>query len=212
MDKQEIILNAAMDLFSQKGFEGTSVREIAANARVNPAMISYYFESKEKMLEKLVERRASYLSGVFEELVKNTALTRTEKLNVVIDSYVERMFSSPSFMHILHRELSLEKREKLKEGISDVLLKNFNAAKSIIEDGVASGEFNNVDAELTMVSIIGTINHMFLSEVMCRKILQKNKDFNPYKSKILKERLKDHLKQMIDTYLVKSLQRKSKKN
>jgi len=208
MDKKEIILNAAMDLFSQKGFEGTSVREIAAHAGVNPAMISYYFESKEKMLEKLVERRAGYLSGVFGELVKNTTLTRIEKLNVVIDSYVERMFSSPRFMHILHRELSLEKREKLKEAISDVLLKNFYAAKSIIEEGSASGEFYEVDAELTMVTIIGTINHMFSSEIMCRKILHKGKDFNPYKSKMLKERLKDHLKQMIDKYLVKKPARK----
>ena len=203
MDKQDLILNAAMDLFSQKGFEGTSVREIAARAEVNPAMISYYFESKEKMLEKLVERRAGYLRDIFEGMVKNTLLTQTEKLNVVIESYVDRMFSSPRFLHILHRELTLEKREKLKGAISDVLLKNFHAAKSIIEDGAASGEFNKVDAELTVMTIIGTINQMFASEIMCRKILKKGKDFNPYKSIMLKERLKDHLKQMIDTYLVK---------
>ena len=40
-----------MNLFGQKGFDGTSVREIAAGADVNLAMINYYFGSKEKFDE-----------------------------------------------------------------------------------------------------------------------------------------------------------------
>ncbi len=63
MDKKEIIISTAMKLFAQKGFEGTSVREIAAGADVNPAMISYYFGSKEKLFEKLVEYKAGFLKG-----------------------------------------------------------------------------------------------------------------------------------------------------
>lgn len=43
-EKQLHILNAAEDLFANKGFEGTSVRDIAQKAEVNVAMISYYFE------------------------------------------------------------------------------------------------------------------------------------------------------------------------
>ncbi len=203
MDKREIILNAAMNLFAQKGFEGTSVREIAAQAEVNPAMISYYFESKEKMLEQLIEHKTSYLRGIFEGLINNTSLTQMEKVEVIIDSYVDRMSGSPRFSHIIHRELSLEKREKLKEGISDVLLKNFNAATSIIETGIKAGEFNDVDPELTMITLIGTINYLFSSETMCRKILRKGKDFNCYKSKILKERLSNHLKQLMRSHLLK---------
>ena len=69
MDKKEIIISTAMKLFAQKGFEGTSVREIASGADVNPAMISYYFGSKEKLFENLVEDKAGFLKGVFAELV-----------------------------------------------------------------------------------------------------------------------------------------------
>jgi len=203
MDKREIILNAAMDLFAQKGFEGTSVRQIAAQAQVNPAMISYYFKTKEKMLEKLIEHKTAYLRGIFEGLMGNTSLTQMEKMEVVIESYVDRMSGSPRFSHIIHRELSLEKREKLKEGISGVLLKNFYAATSIIEAGIKNGEFNPVDAELTMVTLIGAINYMFSSEIMCRKILKKGKDFNPYTSKALRERLSGHLKQLMRAHLLK---------
>lgn len=202
MDKQTLILSAAMKLFGQKGFEGTSVRDIASVAEVNPAMISYYFGSKEKLFEKLVEHKASYLKGVFEELVNNTSLSQMEKLTIVIDRYIERMFQSPQFNHLLHRELSLERRPQLKNAISDILLRNFVSVRKIIQDGVEKGEFKKVDAELTIASVLGTINHMLSSEVMCRKMLQKGKDFNPFQSKKLKERIGEHLKQLMRSHLL----------
>ena len=204
MDKKEIIISTAMKLFAQKGFEGTSVREIAAGADVNPAMISYYFGSKEKLFEKLVEYKAGFLKGVFAELVNNTSLSQIEKVYIVIDSYVERMFHNPEFHHLLHRELSLDRRPKMKDAISEILLRNFISVKTIVQQGIDSGEFNDVDPELTIASIIGTINHLLLSETMCRKILQKGKDFNPYHSKKLKERISDHLKKLMNAHLLKS--------
>ena len=202
MDKPTVILSAAMKLFGEKGFEGTSVRDIASVAEVNPAMISYYFGSKEKLFEKLVEHKAAYLKGVFEELVNNSSLTQMEKLIVVIDRYIERMFQSPQFNHLLHRELSLERRPHLKNAISDILLRNFVSVKTIIQDGVDKGEFRKVDPELTIASVLGTINHMLSSEVMCRKLLQKSKDFNPFQSKKLKERIGEHLKQLMRSHLL----------
>jgi TetR/AcrR family transcriptional regulator, fatty acid metabolism regulator protein len=212
MDKREIIISTAMKLFAQKGFEGTSVREIAAGANVNLAMISYYFGSKEKLFENLVEHKAGFLKGVFAELVTNTSLSQIEKVHLVIDSYVDRMLHSPQFHHLLHRELSLDRRPQMREAISEILLRNFMSVKTIVQQGIDTGEFNAVDTELTIVSIIGTINHLLLSETMCRKILQKGKDFNPYHSKKLKERISGHLKKLMNAHLLKNTNTKSKKN
>ena len=202
MDKREVILSTAMKLFGQKGFEGTSVREIAAGAVVNPAMISYYFGSKEKLFQNLVEHKAAYLKVVFEEL-SNTSISQIEKIYVVIDSYIERMFSSPQFHHLLQRELSLDRRHDLKNAISDILLRNFVSIKLIIQKGIESGEFREVDTELTIATILGTINNLLSSETMCRKILQKGKEFNPFHSKKLKERISAHLKQLMRSHLLK---------
>ena len=193
-----------MDLFGQKGFEGTSVRDIAAGAGVNLAMINYYFGTKEKLFENVVEYKASYLKGVFEELVHNKLLSQIEKLDVVIDSYIDRMFQNPQFHHLLHRELSLENRPQMKEAIAEILLRNFVSLKAIIQNGIDSGEFNPVDAELTIATLIGTINHLLLSGIMCRKILQKSKSFNPYQSKKLKERISEHLKKLLRSHLLKT--------
>ena len=73
-----------------------------------------------------------------------------------------------------------------------------------MQQGIDSGEFNTVDTELTIATIIGTINHLLLSETMCRKILQKGKDFNPYQSKKLKERISEHLKKLMNSHLLKN--------
>ncbi|MFK4985547.1 TetR family transcriptional regulator, partial [Klebsiella pneumoniae] len=52
-DKKEQILAVAERLFSEQDFDAVSVRDIAKEANVNVAMISYYFGSKEKLLEEL---------------------------------------------------------------------------------------------------------------------------------------------------------------
>ena len=204
MDKREVILSTAMKLFGQKGFEGTSVREIASGADVNPAMISYYFGSKEKLFESMVEYKAGHLKTVFAELVNNQSLSQIEKLFFIIDKYVERIFQSPQFHHLMHRELSLDRRPQMKDAISEVLLRNFVSVRKIIQDGIDTGEFKEVDADLTIATILGTINHLLSSNVMCRKILQKGKDFNPFNSKKLKERISEHLKQLIRSHLLKN--------
>ena len=52
------ILKAALNQFQMKGFDGARVDEIAKDAGVNKALIYYYFESKEKMLEAIFEETA----------------------------------------------------------------------------------------------------------------------------------------------------------
>lgn len=54
-ESRDKILKAAEELFSTKGFDGTSVREVAEKAGVNKALIFYYFKSKEEILQSLFD-------------------------------------------------------------------------------------------------------------------------------------------------------------
>jgi AcrR family transcriptional regulator len=203
MTKKEIIIESALNLFSTKGFEGTSVREIAADAEVNVAMINYYFGSKENLFESVVEYRASFLKGIFEDLINNTSLSSIEKIDVIIDQTIERKLSNSQFHHILHRELSLEHRPQLREAISDILLKNMAPMKTIIKNGIKDGEFKQVDIELTLTTLLGTIHYLLTSDIMCRKILGKKEGFSPFQNKQLKKRLSEHTKQLMRAHLLK---------
>lgn len=52
---RENILAAAEELFAQQGFAATSIREVADHVGVNPAMIHYYFGSKRKLLQQVMD-------------------------------------------------------------------------------------------------------------------------------------------------------------
>ena len=56
------ILDAAEELFSQFGFEGTAVRAINAVASVNSGAIHYYFRTKEDLFRKVIQRRGRILA------------------------------------------------------------------------------------------------------------------------------------------------------
>lgn len=59
------LLDAALRVFARKGYEGASVREIAAEAEVAPALLYHYFPGKEAVLEALFERSAGYVGEAF---------------------------------------------------------------------------------------------------------------------------------------------------
>jgi AcrR family transcriptional regulator len=54
-DPKQRILNASIALFAQKGYSAVGVREIATEANVNIAMISYYFDGKVGILKEIIE-------------------------------------------------------------------------------------------------------------------------------------------------------------
>lgn len=58
----QTILDAAEALFAERGFEGTSIRDIARQAGVTPALVNFHGGSKDKLFETVVMRRADELS------------------------------------------------------------------------------------------------------------------------------------------------------
>jgi len=56
-DTKTRILNAAEKLFGMNGFDATSLRDITAEAQVNLAAVNYHFQSKDSLIDALIERR-----------------------------------------------------------------------------------------------------------------------------------------------------------
>jgi AcrR family transcriptional regulator len=58
VDRRDLILDGAEALFSIQGFHGVTVRAVATEAGVDPALLNYYFGSKRELFEAVVGRRA----------------------------------------------------------------------------------------------------------------------------------------------------------
>ena len=201
-DKRTHIIETAMDLFAGKGYEGTSIRDIAEKASVNLAMVNYYFGSKQKLFEKIVEYKSSVTRGILDEILKNEDFSSIEKIYAIIDSYVEKLFTHRSFHRLIYQELILNQREELQNSIVNNLVPNSIIIKRIIETGIKNGEFQKVDVELTLASLVGTINQILLSRKFCNKIMNKDDDYVPYDDTKFRKRVRNHLRELMNAHLL----------
>jgi AcrR family transcriptional regulator len=102
-DKRERILVAALQAFSQRGFDGTTTREIAAAAGVNLGLIQYYFEGKENLWRAAVgrafERIQETFAGVLEGAGDDDARTR-----LLVRTWIRFIAAHPEFVRLMHDE------------------------------------------------------------------------------------------------------------
>src|SRR3954469_16883355 len=116
-DKQIQIMEAAERLFADHGFAGTSVRDIAEAAAVNLAMISYYFGSKEKLMEAMFRYRGEHLTMQLQTILYNKELTPIQKVERLIDDYIDRIFKKQCFHKIMVREQMADNNGPIAEQI-----------------------------------------------------------------------------------------------
>ena len=194
-DKQVQIIDAAEKLFADKGFEGTSVRDIADEAGVNVAMISYYFGSKEKLLEALFIYRATGTTQVLEGMLQNKELDPLQKVNTMIDYYIEKFHNQHCFHKIMMREQVGNRKSATSELIYEFKKRNQLLVKQLIHEGQKSGDFNkNIDIPILMATLIGTVSHLVATQHFYRVINNLQDMPDEQFQKLMKKKIGTHLK------------------
>jgi len=199
-DKQIEILEVAEILFAEKGFDGTSIRNIAKVAKINIAMVSYYFGSKERLLESLIIYRTSDLKNQLENLLKED-LEPIEKINKLIELYINRINSNRGIYRILHFEFTSKKREQNLQVFSELKKGNLKSLETIIEEGQRKGIFRkDVIIPLITPTILGTFFHFHMNKPFFENLLNlKTEDlYNNY----IKTNLTKHIQQTIKALLI----------
>lgn len=203
-DKKQQILDQSVKLFAKNGFEGTSIRDIASAAEVNIAMIHYYFGNKEKLFECLVESKAGATRGILDGIAQNEKINSLEKINLIIETYVNRIFSHREFHRAIHQELMLGTREGLQDSIVNLLFPNALIIKGIIDTGIKKGDFKKVDPELTVATMMGTIHQILLSRKYCNRFIHREDQYIPYDDPLFRKRVIDHMKLLMKNHLEKN--------
>lgn len=158
--KQIEILNVSLKLFAEKGFDGTSIRDIAKAADINVAMVSYYFGSKEKLLEAIVLYRVSGFRMILENL-QFEEITPIEKIKKFVALYVTKLFQNKDFYQIIHFEIVNQKRACDFSAFSEIKKKNLLLLENIIAEGQKAGVFKaNCNSLLIPALVIGTFSQI----------------------------------------------------
>ncbi|MFN8274968.1 MAG: TetR family transcriptional regulator [Flavobacteriaceae bacterium] len=198
-EKQTKILLVAEKLFAEKGFDGTSIRNIAQEAQINIAMVSYYFGSKEKMLESLILHRIEDIKMQVENLSREN-ISPVEKINRFVELYIQTINKHKCFYQILLFEQSSKKREIDFQSFSEVKKANLEIFKKIIAEGQEQGVFKqNVNVTLIPSTIIGTLVHFRMSRPHYEHVLDLRTE-EAYENYI-KTELTQHVKQTIQSLL-----------
>ena len=94
-DTEKDIIRAAQKIFQEKGFKETTMRDVAAEANVNMAMLHYYFRSKENLFFLVLDEAFRLLVEKIVTILTNDSLDIFEKIRAIVKEYITFFSEKP---------------------------------------------------------------------------------------------------------------------
>jgi TetR/AcrR family transcriptional regulator len=185
-ESRAAILQAAAKEFAEYGIAGARTETIAREARVNKALLYYYFKDKETLYGAVLDEAFSGLKNtVFRVLDGN--LPPREKMMAYAGAYFDFIASNQIYPRLMQREM-MRAREGQSQHI-DKVIKNyiqpiFGRVGELMRKGIADGEFRPVNPAHFVPSMVAMIVFYFSSAPMMQKIV----GFNPLAAERIAER------------------------
>lgn len=180
------ILRAAAAEFAEHGIAGARTDAIASAAKVNKALLYYYFEDKETLYGAVLD---SAFSGMRESVfrVLDSDLPPRQKILAYVGAYFDFIASNQIYPKLMQREMM-----RAREGDSvhiDRLVKTYfkpiyQRLGELLHKGIAEGEFRKVDPAHFVPSMISMIVFYFSSAPVMRRIVH----FDPLSPQRIAER------------------------
>src|SRR5271166_1438239 len=185
-ESRAAILRAAAQEFAEHGIAGARTDAIAREARVNKALLYYYFKDKETLYGAVLDDAFSGMRArVFQAL--DSDLPPREKIMAYIGAYFDFIASNQIYPKLMQREMM-----RAREGDSvhiDRLVKTYfqpiyRRVGELLQKGIAEGEFRKVDPVHFVPSMVAMIVFYFSSAPVMRRIVH----FNPLAPERIAER------------------------
>jgi AcrR family transcriptional regulator len=150
------ILEAALDLFTERGFKATRLEDVASRAGLSKAAIYLYFKDKTSLLVALVQAMAGANINLASGMVAQHQGPVAPLLRQLLGFMAGRIDQSrmPDLMKLVISE-SRAHPEIGRFYLDNVIGKGLPLFESVIERGVSSGEFRKVDPRLTVKCLVG---------------------------------------------------------
>ncbi len=157
--RKENLLEAAVSLFSRKGYHGTTVRDIAVEVGMLSGSLYAHISTKEDLLYEIVLRASDQFTAAVEPIVGSEG-SASEKLRRAMAAHIgvvaQSLEGATVFMHEW-KALCDERRQ--------VIAEKRNAYErlfaQIIRQGIESGEFHPVDEKFSRLLILSAVNWLY---------------------------------------------------
>jgi len=139
VERRNEILNAADELFGQKGFDGTSTNDILEKVGIARGTLYHHFKSKEDIMDALIERYSVRLLGAAQEIAADKSIPVVERIIRVVMALNLSGGSSKEIMEHIHKAQNALMHQKIEKviinGVTPILTE-------IIREGIEQGMFH----------------------------------------------------------------------
>ena len=157
------IVEAAEQLFVEKGFEETSMSDIAAEAGINRTALHYYFRTKDKMFQAvfgdIIQEFLPRMQVIF---LEDKPLM--EKINRVIDTYFEIFRENPSLPKFILSEIQRDVDHLLAVGRKQHIDQYLRAIEAVLLAEMQAGKIKQVPMQFILVTFFSQLTFPFLAK------------------------------------------------
>ena len=173
--RREQILQTAVELFSKKGFKGTTTKEIARVAGVSEAMVFRHFASKEELYGAILDTKGCR-DGVHrfpweENTVLQQAIVDKDDFavfyNIAFDA-LNKHQSDVGFMRLLFYS-ALEEHKLAEMFFNDFVATVYEFIGGYVRERQVDGELREIDPRIAVRSFLGMIIHHSLNNILWDK-------------------------------------------
>ncbi|WP_019423398.1 TetR/AcrR family transcriptional regulator [Paenibacillus sp. OSY-SE] len=158
-ERRNEILDAADELFGQKGFDGTSTNDILERVGIARGTLYHHFKSKEDIMDALIERYNVRLLGAAQEIAADKSIPVVERIiRVVMALNISGESSSKEIMEHIHKPQNALMHQKIQRviinGVTPILT-------GIIREGIEQGLFSTPFPYECMEMVVTYANTVF---------------------------------------------------
>ncbi len=173
-ERREQILQAAIGLFSQKGFRGTTTKEIGKTAGISEAMVFRHFAKKTDIYDAILSNKSCHEGMRFpweEDPVIIEAITRKDDFGVFYKlalNGLNKQQSDVGFMRLLFYS-ALEEHELAERFFSEFVARIYGFIGGYIEERQRDGAFRDFEPKIAVRAFLGMMIHHSLNNILWDK-------------------------------------------
>ncbi len=161
---EEKIISVAREVFVEKGFDGTSMSDIAARVGINRPTLHYYYRTKDKMFQAVfISIIQSFIPKVQDVLV-NDDVPFSKKIAILVDTYLEVAKNNPYIPMFVLREINRNAKDFV-EAVKPMYIDQFlNQVATYLLEAMERGEIKRVPLRIVFNTFYGLMSFPFLSK------------------------------------------------
>lgn len=159
LDKRQLILEAAADIFAASGFHQATIEQIAEAAGVGKGTVYLYFKSKQGLFDALL---LESLRRVLQQTkaVVEAPVDPIERIRRLVHLHLQILQRNQPLMQMIMREFSPGKLESLRPDLSQYMADLLGLYILLLEEGMASGYLRQHNPQVIALAFLGAVNQV----------------------------------------------------